>query len=484
MLRPWHLHIRLDDASGSTLQQRLLNCLIDQIQQGRLQPGDVLPGSRALAKQLGVNRKTVQWVFDDMIAQGWLVSEPRRATRVSPVLPEALETIREKVPAQSKLRQPEWRQSAQRPSDWASYSESNDGTPDLRLIPYEELARATRRGLLQSIRGGSLGYGDPRGTRTLRLAVQQMLKQDRFMRAGLEQICIVRGSQMGIFLSAQLLDPGKGVIVMEKLSYPPAKAAFMSLGFQVVHCRQDEQGLDTQHLQNLLQQKAVAAVYTTPHHQYPTTVCMSSARRLALLHLSRQHDFVVIEDDYDHEFHYDNRPVAPLASLADADNVIHIGSLSKVFAPGLRLGYMVAGAELIDRVAGQIMLVDRQGNAIVELAVAELMESGLVKRHIRKARKIYQQRRDLAARLLLEALGDQVQFNLPAGGMALWLQCGRLLPKETQALLKPYGFNAEQNFGQQVQDKQHLRFGFASLNEQEITRSVKQLQKCLTVAEI
>lgn len=121
---------------------------------------------------------------------------------------------------------------------------------------------------------------------------------------------------------------------------------------------------------------------------------MSSARRLALLHLSRQHDFVVIEDDYDHEFHYDNRPVAPLASLADADNVIHIGSLFKVFAPGLRLGYMVAGAELIHRVAGQIMLVDRQGNAIVELA--ELMESGLVKRHIRKARKIYQQRRDLA----------------------------------------------------------------------------------------
>ncbi|MBN7819579.1 PLP-dependent aminotransferase family protein [Bowmanella yangjiangensis] len=481
MLRPWPLHIRLDDVSGSTLQERLLNCLITQIQQGRLQPGDVLPGSRVLAEQLGVNRKTVQWAFDDMIAQGWLVSEPRRATRVSPVLPEVRELEKVLVPAHAKLRVPNKLDAMQPAASLAEQEQrvSNDGTPDLRLIPYEELARATRRGLLESIRSGTLGYGDPRGTPRLRRAIQQMLTQDRFMRVALEQICVVRGSQMGIFLSAQLLDPSKGVIVMETLSYPPARATFTSLGFEVVDCRQDEQGLDTEHLYELLQKHCVAAVYTTPHHQYPTTVCMSSARRLALLNLSLQYDFVVIEDDYDHEFHYDNRPVAPLASLEDAQNVIHIGSLSKVFAPGLRLGYMVAGAELIDRIAGQIMLVDRQGNAIVELAVADLMESGLVKRHIRKARKVYQQRRDLAASLLFEALADKVSFDLPAGGMALWLRCSKVLSEEALAQLRLLGFIGEHFFAQGEDKGVHIRFGFASLNEQEIAESVQQLQKCL-----
>ncbi|WP_102797414.1 PLP-dependent aminotransferase family protein [Bowmanella denitrificans] len=480
MLRPWQLHITLNEGQGRSLQERLLNSLIGQIQSGRLPPGEALPGSRTMAQQLGVNRKTVQWVFDEMIAQGWLISEPRRATRVSPVLPEATTAEHNALPAQTKLRSiqlmPEGFNSQAFRQQLAV--SPNDGVPDLRLIPYEQLASACRRGLLQSIHSGALGYGDPRGELTLRQALKQMLSMDRFMNVSTDEICVVRGSQMGIFLTAQLLDPGKGAVVLEALSYPPAQAAFEAQGFKVLRCRLDEQGLDTEHLQTILAEHSVAAVYITPHHQYPTTVCLSVARRMALLKLSLQYDFVVVEDDYDHEFHYDSRPVAPLASLPEGGNVIHIGSLSKVFAPGLRLGYMVAAADFIDRIAEQVMLVDRQGNAIIELAVADLMASGQVKRHIRKARRIYQQRRDFTVSLLNQLLPDKLSFDVPAGGMALWLKCHHPVSDEGAAQLRSRGFSVARSFGNGV-GSDRLRFGFGSLSTDEINEAVVCLAQWL-----
>ncbi|MFY0084172.1 PLP-dependent aminotransferase family protein, partial [Acinetobacter baumannii] len=121
-----------------------------------------------------------------------------------------------------------------------------------------------------------------------------------------------------------------------------------------------------------------------PHHQYPTTVTMPMSRRLQLLELSKKWGFYIIEDDYDHEFHYDSRPMPPLASLPHSELVIHVGSLSKVFAPGIRLGYIVAAPPIIHSITEDILLIDRQGNNITELALADLMQRGEIKRHIRK----------------------------------------------------------------------------------------------------
>lgn len=484
MLRPWQTRFWLSDAPGNSLHDKLVNQLTRDIQGGRLAPGDSMPGSRALAQQLGLNRKTVQAVYEELEAQGWLRSQPRRGTFVADVLPEQgfagdggrLERARQEVrpasPLLSRLYRDVLVTREQVPG-------ANDGTPDVRLIPYELLSRAYRRALIRSIKQQHLGYGDPRGTQELRRSIQKMLVMDRFMRVADEEICIVRGSQMGIFLASRVLDPARGVIVLEALSYPPALAAFEANGFRVVRCKLDSHGLDTDALQGILKRHRVAGVFTTPHHQYPTTVTMTMERRLMLLKLSRDHGFAVIEDDYDHEFHYESRPIPPLASLPGSENVIHIGSMSKVFAPGLRLGYLVASGQFIDRVAQEILLIDRQGSAVGELAVAELMESGDVKKHIRRVRNLYRARRDFAADTFARVFGDSVGFELPAGGMALWVQFAKGLGRRCGEILEHSDFNHGSQYGPGRSGHNHLRFGFGALSEAEISASVEHLASVL-----
>jgi len=484
MLRPWETQFWLEDSPGKTLHSKLLNKLTADIKDGRLAPGSMLPGSRSLAEQLGVNRKTVQLVYEELEAQGWLITRPRSGTFVSETFPEQglspinkdLVSSTHKAKLPSELVEILYQDAL---SPYNNIPATNDGIPDSRLIPYELLARTYRRVCINLSRQSKLGYGDPRGSIELRDSVRKMLSGDRFMNCSTEQVCIVRGSQMGIYLASRVLDPKKGAIVMEDLYYLPARAAFESNGFKVLKCRLDDRGLNIDHLQEILDKHTVAGIYVTPHHQYPTTVCLPMDRRLALLELSKSFKFVVLEDDYDHEFHYETNPIPPLASLPNSENVVHIGSMSKVFAPGLRLGYIAADTQFIERAAQEIVLIDRQGNTLSELVLSSLMESGEVKRHIRKSRREYESRRNHTAQEFKRVFGDKISFSLPTGGMAIWVDISKLangkklesLPNKDSTLSTLY-----------TDDKiapAHVRFGFGALNKTEITKSIEQLSEAL-----
>ncbi|WP_415846756.1 PLP-dependent aminotransferase family protein [Vibrio aquimaris] len=484
LLRPWQTKIWLSRKSGESIHTSLSNQIAEDICSGRLASGHMMPGSRTLALQLGINRKTVQQVYEELESQGWLVSKPRRGTYVADILPElSLSCENQELVSQAQKACStgnSFESKLRLPNHVIETRSINDGVPDTRLIPYELLSRAFRRAIVQTSRQPYLGYGDPRGTDALRQSLQHMLNMDRFMNVTTDQICVVRGSQMAIYLSSKVMDPKKGVMVVEHLSYSPAVTAFESNGFSVVRCRQDEQGLDIEDLEKILSSYQVVGVYTTPHHQYPTTVSLSMDRRLKLLQLSKRHGFAILEDDYDHEFHYDSRPIPPLATLPNSENVIHIGSLSKVFAPGLRLGYMVSSPTFINRVAEEVTLIDRQGNTVTELAVADLMQSGDVKKHIRKVRKIYQARRDHAASELQRIFNDKVSFHLPQGGLALWIDISQLLTSFSEDKPEDILSNLPVLSGSKLFPNAeaispaHIRFGFGALTEGEITIALEQ----------
>jgi len=470
MLRPWQIHFRIDEREEKTVFLKLTNLISQEILSGRLVQGTMLPGSRSLSKELGINRKTVQAVYEELEAQGWLVTRPRKGTFVADILPEK----------QLKIESVNERKIIDKPTiQEVTLYPHNDGVPDPRLIPYELFSRAYRHALIKITQNQYMGYGNPQGMIELRQALQKMLSMERFMSVAEDEICIVRGSQMGIFLASRALPNRQGVIVVEELYYPSAFKAFQSNGFQVVSVKLDEQGIVIEDLERILQEHSVAAIYTTPHHQYPTTVTMTMSRRLQLLELSKKWGFYIIEDDYDHEFHYDSRPMPPLASLPHSELVIHVGSLSKVFAPGIRLGYIVASASVIQSITEDILLIDRQGNNITELALADLMQRGEIKRHIRKMKKIYQLRRDHALTEFSRVFPGDVQIQPPAGGMALWVKFQKSFTKEQALKLDELNMDTEHKFRQDDSSNRCIRFGFAALSEKEITSLIEKLNEVL-----
>ncbi|QNX15644.1 PLP-dependent aminotransferase family protein [Acinetobacter seifertii] len=470
MLRPWQVHFRIDEREEKTIFLKLTNLISQEILSGRLGQGTMLPGSRSLSKELGINRKTVQAVYEELEAQGWLVTRPRKGTFVADILPESsieIEPAFEQIEQEKSLIQ-----------STAVYPH-NDGVPDPRLIPYELFSRAYRHALIKITQNQYMGYGDPRGMIELRQALRQMLSMERFMNVAEDEICIVRGSQMGIFLASRALPNRQGVIVVEELYYPSAVKAFQSNGFQVVSVKLGEQGIVIEDLERILKEHSVAAIYTTPHHQYPTTVTMPMNRRLQLLELSKKWGFYIIEDDYDHEFHYDSRPMPPLASLPHSELVIHVGSLSKVFAPGIRLGYIVASSPVIQSITEDILLIDRQGNSITELALADLMQRGEIKRHIRKMKKIYQLRRDHALGEFQRIFAERVQIQRPAGGMALWAKFQKPFTQDQLIKIKELNIDTEHKFKQNESSNRCIRLGFAALSEKEITALIEKLNEIL-----
>src|SRR5262245_62620003 len=163
-------------------------------------------------------------------------------------------------------------------------------------------------------------------------------------------LLVTRGSQMALSLTARALVRPGDVVAVEHPGYRPAWEAFRLAGAEVVPVPVDEHGLDIRALHKLISRREIRAVYVTPHHQFPTTVTLAAPRRMELLRLAAQRRFAIVEDDYDHEFHYGGRPVLPMASFDTEGVVVYIGTLSKVLALGLRLGFVAAPRDFVGRV--------------------------------------------------------------------------------------------------------------------------------------
>jgi GntR family transcriptional regulator/MocR family aminotransferase len=482
MLRPWDLRITLDREAAQPAYLQIAHAIMDGIKRGRLAPGSALPGTRELAELVGVNRKTAQQAYEELLAQGWLTAEAKRGTFVSAALPvvEEVQAPQPHAPAAAafQLRRAAPNLPYSPPARGALVFD--DGAPDTRLMPAPLVARAWRRALLDASHRNLLGYGDPRGLLMLREAVADMLNADRGLNVTAENICITRGSQMAIYLASRLLVQHGDFAAIETLSYPPAREAFFAAGAQILAVGLDEQGMCLDELEELCRRQHIRAVYVTPHHQFPTTVTMPPDRRIKLLALAEEYRFVIVEDDYDHEFHFAHRPVLPLASAQNWERLLYIGSLSKLLSPSLRIGYLVGAADVIARAGAEIMMIDRQGDPATEAAAAELMRDGVLKSHTRKVLRLYEERRQCLAAALGAALGTRAAFSVPQGGLALWVNFAAGLKLTPAALAaQNIGVTPGQAFCANGHATNGARLGFGSMNETELRGAVTRLARAL-----
>lgn len=485
---PWALSLTLQANDGAPLFQQIAQALIREIRRGRLKRGDRLPGTRTLAESLLVNRNTVLAAYAELSSEGWIESSRASGTYVSSALPEVRArdfagraARRKEVPTRAGFDVEPAPAAADLAAATPKAMQLSSGSPDVRLAPTTLLARAFRRAVRERS-ATTLRYGFPHGHPDLRAALARMLAATRGLATTANDVVVTSGSQMALDLvSRALLRPGDSVAI-EQIGYRPAWLAFRHCGAHLVPIPVDGQGMDVEALAIAAARTRLRAVYVTPHHQYPTTATLSAGRRIALLELARRLRIAIIEDDYDHEYHYDGRPVLPLASADQAGVVVYVGTLAKIVAPGVRLGYVVGPRSLLESVAAHRYALDRQGDHSLECAVAEMLEQGDVQRHARRARRIYQMRRDSAASALREELGDAVSFKVPPGGISIWTAVAARIDVDAwaaRALERGVQIQTARWYSFDGRSRPFFRLGFAALTEDEMSDALRQLRRAL-----
>ena len=482
----WEQTFALAGGEGLPLFLRIARAIADDVRRGRLKPGAALPSSRGLSGSLGVHRNTVLAAYSELIAEGWVETKRRGGTYVSSSLPDerprrfARQAVtRAAIPARPgfDLATPLEPAEIVTPLLAGTISLAG-GAPDVRLAPAAALARAYRRALRPASARSVLAYGDERGLPRLRRALASMLSPLRGLAADEHSVMVTRGSQMALDLTARALIAPGDVVAVESFGYRPAWNALRAAGARLVPIAVDGDGLRVDELAALVTRERVRAVYVTPHHQFPTTVTLAPGRRLQLLDLARSHRLAIIEDDYDFEFHYDGRPVLPLASADASGQVVYIGTLSKLLAPGLRVGFVVAPPALVERLALLRRAIDRQGDQAVESAVAELIEEGELARHARRARLAYHARRDALIEALAAqpALASGLEIVVPSGGMALWARAAIDVDAWAERAVKELvAITTARRYSFDGRSRPFVRLGYAGHDERELREAARRL---------
>ena len=482
---PFKTSIQLDRQCNQAMYLQLSNQIIQLIKNQTLAPNTRLPGSRTLAEHLNVHRKTIVACYDELLLQGWVESIPKKGTFVHrnlPVLQQQkldytiVSDLRENT-GFSFYKNPVLLEKSPKADKGILYL--NDGVSDGRLTSIDEIARTYRRVCSKKNVFDHLSYGSTYGNDTLRDVLVDYLNTTRGLHITKDNVLITRGSQMGIWLSSQLLLQKDDIVVVGNTNYESADATFLNQHAKLERVLVDEHGLVTYEIENLCKRQQIKAVYVTSHHHHPTTVTLCAERRIHLLNLAKQYNFAIIEDDYDYDFNYNHAPILPLASHDTNGNVVYIGSVCKTVAPVFRIGYLIASKEFVDEASILRGYVDRQGDALLELTFADFIKSGDLDRHIRKVMKIYKQRRDLFCKLLKDELGDFFEFEIPKGGMAVWTKLNLEYSWDRfSEVAKTYSLEIGdwKKYDNANLGHNYIRIGFAAHNNQEIYELISRLK--------
>ena len=426
----------LDGAQpGLGVRERLCAALREAMRVGSLAPGLRLPSTRVLAQDLGLSRVTVEAAYAQLEAEGYLrrrvghgsfvalpstaVTAPPRQRRPSPATQARLSQRGRALLHTGGCHEP-------RPAQAFAA-----GSPDLRAFPHalwRQLAQRRRRLQAEAL----MGYGDPQGHEDLRVAIAQYLATSRGVRCSAAQVLVLTSSQQALqLLATLLLDPGDRVW-LEDPGYRGARTALAAAGAELLPMAVDAEGLVPD-----FSGPVPRLIYLTPTHQYPTGHTLSLQRRLALVDYARQTGCWIIEDDYDSEFLYDQRPTPSLQGLDDAGRVLYVGTFSKTLFPSLRIAYLVLPDALVPPLVTARTVYDGHVAQWAQAVTADFLAQGHYAAHLRLMRQLYRGRRDLLlvgiqrhlpwARVLHSAGGLQLSVALPPGSEAT-------LTRQAQAL--------------------------------------------------
>ncbi|PYM25007.1 MAG: PLP-dependent aminotransferase family protein [Candidatus Rokuibacteriota bacterium] len=481
------LLLNLRGADGP-LYRRVYHALKSTIRAGRLAPDARLPSTRELAADLRVSRNTVMLAYEQLLAEGYVVTRDRATTSVASALPAPAKPVSFRPqPAPPAALSAYARRLMRglgpvpgRPRPRLRY-DFRYGEPSIDEFPREIwrrlLAARTRRPARDAF-----GYASPAGYAPLRAALADYLKRARGVVCEPDQIVITNGSQQGFDLAARvLLDPGD-VAVVEEPHYPGVTIPFEAAGARLARVAVDGDGLQTRRLP-----PRARVAYVTPCHQFPTGVIMPLERRLALLAWAARAGAWVIEDDYVSEFRYEGHPLEALQSLDRESRVIYVGTFSKTLFPALRVAYLVLPPALVPPFIAAKWATDRFSATLAQEVLAEFITTGQFERYLRRAGNRNAARRGALIGALRQHFGDRVEIAGENTGVHLVVWLNDVRPRDLAALIARarelgVGLYSVAPFHASQPPRAGLLFGYASLTEADIRAGIRRMAEAAVTA--
>lgn len=415
------------------IYRQIFDQIAERIRSGAFPDGFRLPPTRLLALELGTHRNTVVRAYAELEAAGFLSSTVGRGTFVrasrnvaggpTPPLPSRPtprglpwhSLVSEAVRSEPLKRFTRLQREGTADGEVINLTKMQ---PPPELLPIELFRRCIDH-VLRTNGAKALGYAPKEGHRRLREAIAVDLAR-LGVPASPDELIVTTGSQQGLDLLARaLLNPGD-LVLTPASAYAGALQVFAAVGARIAGVPSDEHGPDIEALRQLAARRP-KLIYLMPNHENPTGVCMSAARREAVLEWARDTQTIVVEDDYAADLELEPSPLPPALRAMDAD-VVHIGTFSKRLIPALRIGYLLAPPALIPHLLALKHTTDLGSSGLNQLALAELLERGYLGGHLNKIQPAYRARRDALLEGLRAHLPGEVRWHRPSRGVSVWLE--------------------------------------------------------------
>lgn len=484
------MRISIDKNISTPIYIQIKNELREMIYSHIFPKGFSLPSERKLAEELGVSRSTVIKAYEELKALGLLESHMGKGTRVT------IENDSERLNNEKQPLPLSWYQFFD-----SSIAPANDhtiidiinmieckntiyfsgGVADPELYPVEVIHKLQEK-LWKKSGKDMLTSSSVEGYYPLRESISELMKL-KHIAASPKEIMILSGSMQGIDFVARTFITPRDVVIVEEPTFMGAIQLFKLAGAKVIGVPMDEEGMIMEELEKVLKDNPNAKfIYTIPDFQNPTGRTMSLSRRKKLIELANRFDIVIIEDNPYGEVRFAGEKLPPVKHFDTEGRVIYLSTFSKIFAPGLRLGWICADKSFIDEYVPFKQNVDLHTDIFAQMITAKYMEMFNIEAHIEKIKEVYKHRRELMIKCIKEEFPENIKYTLPDGGLFIWVQ----LPQDVdaselfvKALENHVAFVPGQSFFPDGNYKNAFRLNYSNMPDERIIEGIKRLAKVL-----
>jgi len=488
--------LKIEKSSPKPLYQQIIDEIKTLIDQGSLEIGHPLPSTRGLANKLGVNRSTIIRAYEELQAIGFLQSRPGSYHRVQKRRREIVyrpgrkssiswqsssNTLAQKIYDIFRHYSPERPPQSQLRTDAINISELD---LDQRLYPMDDFKRCISHVLWQS-GAESLQYGDHKGYPQLRRQIARRLRLHGISISE-DEILITNGAQQALDLVIRMLTKPEESVVVESPTYANIIPLLKFNGVKILGIPMKPDGLDLKRLENTLEKEKVSFVYTIPNFQNPTGITTSHQHRERLLNICIDYQNPIVEDGFEEDMKYFGRVPLPIKSIDEKQTVIYLGTFSKALFPGLRIGWITADKECIDRLTAIKRFSDLSSGNLVQAILSEFLKRGYYDLQLRRLHRIFRKRMQTALKTIQDSFPPSVNWTRPAGGYTIWVKIPWRMDEvrlhkylsESGVIVSPGSY-----YFPDGQGSEHFRLSIAKINEEEIKEGLTRLGEALTGLE-